>query len=103
MCLYRPATPSPHRCNGQHGDSFTPGQAQYADVNADGRADLILQTGDNGFYVSLSTGSSFTAPALWVQHGGTFLAGPAQYPDVNGDGPADLILQSIDTRCVVST
>ena len=70
----------------QHGGSFLAGQAQYADLNGDNRADLIFQGFDNRFYVSLSTGNAFTAPVLWVQHGGSFLAGEAQYADVNGDG-----------------
>ena len=36
-----------------------------ADVNADGRADIV-GFGNAGAYVSLSTGASFTAPQLWV-------------------------------------
>ena len=87
----------------QHGGSFTAGQAQYADLNRDGLADLILQSNDNRFFVSLSTGSSFTAPVQWMQHGGTFTAGQAQYADVNDDGLNDLILQSNDNRFFVST
>ena len=48
--------------------------AQYADVNGDGKADLIYQGSDNSFWVSLSTGKSFTSPAWWMQHGGSFVA-----------------------------
>ena len=78
----------------QHGASFVPGQAQYADVNADGRADLILHSNANDFWVSLSTGTSFGAPGLWMNHGASFVPGQAQYADLNADGRADLILQS---------
>src|SRR5207247_301330 len=82
----------------QHGGTFTAGEAQYADVNGDGRADLILQSLDNRFFVSTSTGSSFTAPVQWVQHGGSFTAGQAQYADVNGDGRFDLLFQASDNK-----
>jgi hypothetical protein len=82
----------------QQGGSFTAGQAQYADVNGDGMADLIFQGLDNRFWVSLSTGSGFTAPAQWMQHGGTFVAGQAQYGDVNGDGKYDLLFQANDNK-----
>jgi autotransporter-associated beta strand protein len=86
----------------QHGGTFMPGEAQYADVNGDHRVDLIYQGLDNRFYVSLSTGSSFTAPVQWVQHGGSFTPGQAQYADVNGDGRADLIMQGNDNSFYVS-
>ena len=36
-----------------------------ADVNRDGKADVV-GFGGPGVYVSLSTGTSFTAPSLWV-------------------------------------
>jgi hypothetical protein len=47
-----------------HGGSFVQGQAQYADLNADGKADLIFQGNDNNFWISFSTGSGFTIPQL---------------------------------------
>jgi hypothetical protein len=47
---------------GDLGGSFTPGQAQYADVNGDGRFDLLFQASDNKEYLSLSSGSNFGAP-----------------------------------------
>jgi hypothetical protein len=37
----------------QHGGSFTRGEAQYADVNGDGKIDLLLQANDNNEYLSL--------------------------------------------------
>jgi len=52
----------------KHGGSFQAGEAQYADLNGDGRTDLIMQGLDNTFYVSLSTG---TPPAAPMQGGRT--------------------------------
>lgn len=85
----------------QYGGIFQAGQAQYADLNGDGKADLIflstyIDTGAayyNRFNVSLSTGTTVTQPVMWVQHGGNYYPGQAQYADVNGDGKADLIFQ----------
>jgi hypothetical protein len=75
----------------QHGVSI-PAQIQYADVNGDGRADaLYFDTfRSNGVWVSLSTGTGFTAPTMWLQHGPST---PEQirYADVNGDGRADAL------------
>ncbi len=85
-----------------HGGSFAPGQAQYSDVNGDGRPDLVFQGTDNAFWVSLSTGTSFQAATLWLDHGGSFATGQAQYPDVNGDGKADLAFQGTDNAFWVS-
>jgi subtilisin family serine protease len=70
-----------------------------ADVNRDGRADVIAVNYASGVWVSLSTGSGFAAPRQWAvpprssftgQPGywgtrGTFMA------DVNGDGQADIV------------
>jgi hypothetical protein len=36
----------------------------YVDVNGDGRADLVAQN-ENGTWVMLSTGSSFSPPVQW--------------------------------------
>jgi len=52
-------------------------EPQPPDLNADGRADLVFQTPTNAFLGSLSTGSGFTTPGLWVQHGGSFTPGQA--------------------------
>ena len=82
----------------QHGGTFTAGQAQYADGNGDGLNDLILQSNDNRFFVSTSTGSGFTAAADWGDLGGTFTAGQAQYADANGDRKFDLLFQGNDNK-----
>ncbi|MBM4068094.1 MAG: hypothetical protein FJ271_04005 [Planctomycetes bacterium] len=95
-------TPSTVSPIAKHGGNFMAGQAQYADVNGDGRDDLIFQTKDNRFLVSLSTGAAFGAPVQFFKHGGTFMAGQAQFADVNGDDNADLIFQTKDKRFLVS-
>ncbi|CAM3789046.1 FG-GAP repeat protein [Vibrio aerogenes CECT 7868] len=67
-----------------------------ADVNGDGKADVV-GFGGAGVYVSLSTGTSFSAPSLWVNAFG-YNAGqwrvekhPRMMADVNGDGRADVV------------
>jgi len=47
-----------------HGGTFTPGQAQYADVNGDGKYYLLFQGNDNKEFLSVSSGSSFGGPSL---------------------------------------
>lgn len=87
----------------QHGSgAYNSFGAQYADVNGDGRPDLIYRGTDNVFHVSLSNGSSFAGGGVWITHGGPFLAGQARYADVNGDGLADLIFQGADNVFNVS-
>ena len=67
-----------------------------ADVNADGRSDIV-GFGDAGAYVSLSTGSGFTAPQLEMNTFGYGTGGwrVSQHPrfisDVNGDNRADIV------------
>ena len=51
------------------GGSFTQGQAQYADVNRDGKFDLLFQANDNKEYLSLSSGSGFAGPVLVADFG----------------------------------
>jgi hypothetical protein len=75
----------------QHGPS-TPDQIQYVDVNGDGKADaLYFDTfRSNGVWVSLSNGSGFMPPEMWLQHGPS-TPDQIQYVDVNGDGKADAL------------
>jgi subtilisin family serine protease len=67
------------------------------DVNGDGRDDIVA-FGNKAVYVSRSTGSGFTAPAVWLNGYGPASGGWASYDlyprvlgDVNGDGRADIV------------
>ena len=59
----------------------------YADVNGDGKADLIGRYGTD-VQVALSTGSKFGAGASWSYWSSAY---SDDYADVTGDGKADLI------------
>lgn len=67
-----------------------------ADVNGDGRADIV-GFGYDGVYVSTSTGTTFTPPTIWSANFG-YSAGnwrvdrhPRFMADVNGDGRDDVV------------
>lgn len=66
-----------------------------ADVNGDGRADVV-GFGDNGVLVSLSTGTGFAAAVLWSADFGSNTGWSAarhdrMLADLNGDGRADIV------------
>lgn len=65
-----------------------------ADVNGDGRADVIGY-GAKGVYVALSSGNGFGAPVRWTADFASSSWLPARYPramvDVDGDGRADVV------------
>jgi hypothetical protein len=68
-----------------------------ADVNGDGRADVV-GFGKYGTYVSLSTGTSFAPVTRWIANYGTVVGGwtsqdkyPRALADVNKDGRADVV------------
>jgi hypothetical protein len=67
------------------------------DVNGDGRADIIA-FGNNATYVSLSTGTRFGPPQVWLRGLGVTAGGwssqnqfPRLVADVDGDGRADVV------------
>lgn len=73
--------------------SSSPTQLQFADVNSDGRVDLLYfdTARTNQVVVGLSNGvNGFATPASWLQHGAS-LPSQMQYADVNADGRADAL------------
>jgi hypothetical protein len=74
---------------------------KLADVNGDGRADLLafnhgIDNGATGVWVGLSNGSSFAAPQRWHS---SFCGATAtcEVADVNGNGESDILLFSRGT------
>jgi hypothetical protein len=78
--------------------SFNRDPRTAADVDGDGKADIV-GFGDNGVYVSLSDGTKFLTPTIWIADYGYSTIGswssfdlvPRTVGDVNGDGKADII------------
>lgn len=80
----------------RHGGTFVAGEAQYADMTGDGKADLIYQGMDNRVWISPSVnGVIHTGGGLVADLGGGNWRGGGNvwYADANGDGKADLLYQ----------
>jgi hypothetical protein len=66
-----------------------------ADVNKDGKADIV-GFGSSGVWVSLSTGSSFEPRTMWINDfnynaGWRMTDHPRMMADVNNDQQADIV------------
>ncbi|MEV7730368.1 FG-GAP-like repeat-containing protein [Streptomyces sp. NPDC087917] len=76
------------------------GRLSYADINGDGKADLIIQGTDGSIATHLGSGTSFGANLPLSSGWQNYLSQPGQgrlsYADINGDGKADLIIQGTD-------
>ncbi len=69
-----------------------------ADVNGDGKADLVTCK-NNEYKVATSNGSSLNAPTTWSTWG----CGPlTRLADVNGDGKADLLVPGVNNTWAVA-
>jgi len=84
---------------------------QLADVNGDGRADLIVR-GPKGILVSLSTGDGFQTASLWSESfsnasgwiNDVSADKAMRSGDVNGDGMADIMVRGRDgVHVLIST
>lgn len=73
-----------------------------ADVNGDGKADIVYIDVNSNIYVALSEGSSFGAFALWKEGFGS--GNPSNYrlADINGDGKADIVHINTDGSLLVA-
>jgi len=85
--------------DGARDANYDRGFNYIADVNGDGKADVItIPTGQNTFYVLLSTGTGFMPAQKWANGYAVDGGRDANYDigfnyiaDVNGDGKADII------------
>ena len=74
-------------------DDFNTDQVRYADMNGDGRADMMYQGDGNEFWYYESSGAGFAVGREVLNETGNFQEGSAGYGDIDGDGKADIVYQ----------
>ncbi|WP_331730092.1 transglycosylase family protein [Streptomyces sp. NBC_00073] len=78
------------------------GRLYYADIDGDGRKDLLVHGTDGaiGVHFNNGSGTSFGAnvpiSSGWQNYLGQPGQGRLSFPDINGDGKADLVIQGTD-------
>ncbi len=82
--------------------AFRSDQASLADIDGDGRPDLVLRSLDNEIGVHLGTGNGFAPSSSVLAMGGDHRPGQALFADVNGDGRADLVFRSVSRSCTTT-
>ncbi|MEV7730367.1 glycoside hydrolase domain-containing protein, partial [Streptomyces sp. NPDC087917] len=78
------------------------GRTYYADINGDGRKDLLVHGTDGNIGVHLNNGSGTSfggnvpISSGWQNYLGQAGQGRLSFADINGDGKADLIIEGTD-------
>ena len=92
---------------GPTGATYHEGHQFLADMNGDGRADLMYE--NRGWHVALSRGDRFEAPVLWlgnkaVLNGGSTINREESFlADLNGDGRTDYLFRNTDWYVALSS
>ncbi|WP_328659859.1 FG-GAP-like repeat-containing protein [Streptomyces sp. NBC_00334] len=83
------------------------GRLYFADVNGDGRADLIVHTSDGNVAVRVNQGTYWDGGTHWSSGWGRFVdgsdMGTVKFGDATGDGKADLFVHTKDGGVAVRT
>jgi len=76
---------------------FTWADIHAADVNGDGRADIVGRIKESGqWWVGLSNGVTGFSTSLWDAWSPSFTWADVQVGDLNGDGKADLLGRALE-------
>src|SRR5262249_17898501 len=81
--------------------TYSIGTMLAADVNGDGKTDILPDVGHNDVHVFLSTGSGFTYQT-WATDDGINNGADWVTVDLNGDGKADFVEPTIKNGCKVN-
>ncbi|MFF4836662.1 trypsin-like serine protease, partial [Streptomyces sp. NPDC001315] len=83
------------------------GRLYFADINGDGKADLIVHGTDGNIAVRTNKGTYFDGGTQWSAGWANFLGHEGQgrlyFADIGGDGKADLIVHGTDGNIAVRT